>query len=134
MSPFVSPPCGSDDGGGSSAGYITPPEALSPPRRNSCSPNGKRHSADSFLVQRSPASLPTFSSPGARTPAEILMLETEALKQSLEDLQPSTSGRSPATPTKGDHEARITLSSQSHLDQIENCRAALSLKHCFVAM
>ncbi|EIE26467.1 hypothetical protein COCSUDRAFT_39557 [Coccomyxa subellipsoidea C-169] len=101
MSPFASPPCGSDDGGGSSAGYITPPEALSPPSRNSCSPNGKRHSADSFLVQRSPASLPTFSSPGARTPAEILMLETEALKQSLEDLQPSTSGRSPATPTKG---------------------------------
>jgi hypothetical protein len=103
MSPFASPPCGSDDGGGSSAGYTTPPEALSPPRRNSCSPtNVKRNSADSFLVQRSPASMPTFSSPGAKTPAEILVLETEALKQSLQDLQPSPSGRSPTTPSRGE--------------------------------
>ena len=97
MSANSSPEGGSDDGAGSSAGYITPPEALSSPRRSSPI---KRNSADDYLVQRSPASLPIFSSPGHRTPAEMLVLETEALKQSLQDLQPSSSGRN-STPSKG---------------------------------
>lgn len=97
MSANSSPEGGSEDGGGSSAGYITPPEALSPARRSSPT---KRNSADNYLVQRSPASLPIFSSPGHRTPAEMLVMETEALKQSLEDLKPSSSGRT-STPSKG---------------------------------
>lgn len=97
MSANSSPEGGSEDGGGSSAGYITPPEALSPARRSSPT---KGNSSDNYLVQRSPASLPIFSSPGHRTPAEMLVMETEALKQSLEDLKPSSSGRT-STPSKG---------------------------------
>lgn len=79
-------------------GYTTPREAFSPPRRNSCgSPNGAS-------VQRSTASFPgTLSPPGHRTPAKILVLETEALKASLRDLQPSPSGRDSTTVDKGKH-------------------------------
>lgn len=126
MSANSSPEGGSDDGGCSSAGYTTPPEALSPPRRSS--PPQKRNSADDYLVQRSPASMPTFSAPGHRTPAEMLVMETEVLRESLQDLQPSTSGRK-STQSKSEFPKLYlcsitlpssTLSSHEHRATIES--------------